>query len=172
MLFQGSNQCGYRTVHVVRMDGTKTPIQVHILVALTFIGEPPSFEHEVNHKDLDKQNNCDWNLEWLTHLENMRHYFANGYDPKCRQGKQRGEKNPRATLTKEQVDIILQTYSGRYGEQVAFAKQFGVSPIAVNHVLRRRSWSWVEYVSKTWRSKVHDYLLRIKSVERFGDVQF
>lgn len=45
----------------------------HTLVALMFIGLPPTKKHEINHKDLDKRNNHWSNLEWVTHAYNMRH---------------------------------------------------------------------------------------------------
>jgi hypothetical protein len=47
------------------------------LVARTFIGPRPASQFgervEINHKDLNKQNNADWNLEYLTQLENVDH---------------------------------------------------------------------------------------------------
>jgi hypothetical protein len=46
---------------------------LHRLVATHFICERP-FMHEVNHKDSDKDNNNVYNLEWITHKQNMEHY--------------------------------------------------------------------------------------------------
>lgn len=47
------------------------------LVALVFV--PGWFEGaEVGHKDGDKTNNRDWNLEWVTHQEIMRRSYASG----------------------------------------------------------------------------------------------
>ncbi len=45
---------------------------VHQLVAQAFIRNPQKKLH-VNHIDADKTNNYITNLEWTTHLENMRH---------------------------------------------------------------------------------------------------
>ena len=51
---------------------------VHRLVAIHFIDNPDN-KSDVNHKDLNKQNNYDWNLEWTTHLENMQHAKKLGF---------------------------------------------------------------------------------------------
>ena len=50
----------------------------HVLVALAFIGIPPSSLHEVNHKDGNKLNNHFSNLEWVTKSENIRHADRTG----------------------------------------------------------------------------------------------
>ena len=51
-------------------------LSLHRLVAKAFI--PGEFEGaQVNHKDLNKQNNEVSNLEWVTGEENIQHYFSN-----------------------------------------------------------------------------------------------
>ncbi|CAK9112039.1 unnamed protein product [Durusdinium trenchii] len=56
-------------------------IRVHRLVARAFLGPPPSPEHEVNHKDLDRGNNAVDNLEYVTHSENLAHCFKSMKGP-------------------------------------------------------------------------------------------
>ena len=46
---------------------------VHRLVAAAFIEKPEGCT-EVNHKDFNKKNNCVENLEWVTDLQNKKHY--------------------------------------------------------------------------------------------------
>jgi len=48
-----------------------------VLVAQTFVPNPEN-KPEINHKNGNKQDNYYKNLEWCTHLENMRHSFRNG----------------------------------------------------------------------------------------------
>lgn len=57
------------------MRGKK--IGVHVLVARTFIGAPPSEVHTVNHKDGNRSNNKVENLEWATPREQALHAARN-----------------------------------------------------------------------------------------------
>ena len=51
---------------------------VHRLVAECFVPKPAGEGLEVNHKDGDKLNNHASNLEWVSHLENVRHAYRTG----------------------------------------------------------------------------------------------
>lgn len=81
----------YKRIEMKVLGIRKRP-RVHVMVAETFIRErnPINFETlnddimifnnhmmEVNHKDFNKANNHVNNLEWLTHRENIQHYFNN-----------------------------------------------------------------------------------------------
>ncbi len=45
-------------------------VGVHRIVATAFLGEAPSDQHVVDHKDTNRQNNRPENLQWVTKLEN------------------------------------------------------------------------------------------------------
>ena len=83
ILKPGKNNDGYLYVHLCCQCIGKT-FSVHRLVAEAFIPNPDNLP-EVNHKDEDKTNNTVWinpdgtvdfeksNLEWVSHIQNMRH---------------------------------------------------------------------------------------------------
>lgn len=71
---------GYRMVHLrYRIDKL---CSVHRLVMKAFYPIPEMDDLQINHKDGNKLNNNLNNLEWSTALENMRHSFKNGLQPK------------------------------------------------------------------------------------------
>ena len=51
---------------------------VHRLVAATFLGQPPSQDLQVNHKDRDRGNNHMDNLEYVTPSQNSKHAYSHG----------------------------------------------------------------------------------------------
>lgn len=58
----------------VFLPGRRT-LYLHKAVAAAFLPpQPPG--HELDHNDGNKRNNRATNLEWVTHAENMRRYFA------------------------------------------------------------------------------------------------
>lgn len=67
-----ANCKGYLFV-ALSINDKQTLIQVHRLVANTFIPNPDNKE-QVNHKDFNRHNNNKDNLEWTTHQENINHY--------------------------------------------------------------------------------------------------
>ena len=60
--------------------------RLHKLILTTFIGDPPTSKHQVNHKNGNKRDNHIDNLEWVTCLENVRHaidVLGVTYPPYC-----------------------------------------------------------------------------------------
>lgn len=75
---------GYLGVSLYAPCGKKYTVRVHRAVCMAFHGPPPTPKHEVNHKDCDKINNAESNLEWVTRRENLVHAYANGKNPGAR----------------------------------------------------------------------------------------
>ena len=68
--------CGYYVTGIVDSTGSSKQL-IHRLVATAFLGQAPSADRVlVNHKDGNKVNNAVENLEWVTHAENVSHYFS------------------------------------------------------------------------------------------------
>jgi hypothetical protein len=67
---------GYHMV-ALYSSGKRNWRSVARLVAMVFIPNPEN-KPQVNHIDGDKDNNHDWNLEWMTNLENQQHARRTG----------------------------------------------------------------------------------------------
>jgi hypothetical protein len=123
---------GYLHLDLSKQD-KKRRFGIHQLVALAFIGPLPSPEHEVNHKDTNKQRNVPLNLEYVTSLGNVRHAIANGLHG----GRPMpGESNGRAVLTESQVASIR--YDSR--SQRLIALEYGISKSQVGNIKRGEQW--------------------------------
>jgi len=122
---------GYPTVYLT-VDGRKVIGQIHTLVAKAFLGPKPSARHEVNHEDGHKTNNYAGNLEYLTHLQNIRHSQRLGLVAF-------GERHPLSKLTTVKVRVIRRRY--RLGDsQYSLARRYGVCRATIWQIVHRRYW--------------------------------
>ena len=71
---------GYLTVCLYERGRGNYRVLLHRMVAECYIPNPDNLP-EVNHKDGDKTNCHDWNLEWCTHSYNIKHMSDTVYNP-------------------------------------------------------------------------------------------
>lgn len=71
VIIKGNDCGGYLQYTIIKNRKPKT-IKAHRLVAFAFVLNPDN-KPEVNHIDGIKRNNHFTNLEWVTHIENMKH---------------------------------------------------------------------------------------------------
>ena len=79
-------QDGYAYVNI-KEKGNRRNEPLHRLVAVAFLGPPPTPLHtQINHKDGSKSNNTAANLEYATPSENALHHYSNrkGLHPLCK----------------------------------------------------------------------------------------
>lgn len=127
---------GYPCV-VLSKNGDTKQFKVHRLVAKTFAYNPHS-KPEVNHESGIKTDNGIWNLEFVTHTENIRHAFQIGL--------YRGKK----TLTYDQADQIRVEYvpGSKNANQYALAEKYGVSQSTIKAVVNRKGRYTIHETSK------------------------
>ncbi len=71
-----TNNNGYKRVKLKTADGNYANFTVHRLVGL-FVPHHDKTKTQINHRNLDKTDNCIDNLEWVTPKENTQHYHKN-----------------------------------------------------------------------------------------------
>lgn len=82
---------GYLKV-TLSVNGNNKTFPIHRLVANAFLQNGNS-ELEVNHIDLNRKNNRIDNLEWVTHVDNVRHSVSQG-KYQCHSGSNNGRSKP------------------------------------------------------------------------------
>lgn len=123
----------YHSVTLCR-DGKEKRFHMHVLVALHFVGPKPADKDEVNHKDGDKLNNADWNLEYVTVLEQSQHAIRMGLT------KNKGEDNGTSKLTEDEVREI-RICGGKIRDVGA---RYGVTPRIISLIRRHLLWTHVQ----------------------------
>lgn len=103
------NGKGYKLVYLNKNRKRKN-YYVHRLVANVFLENPNNLP-EINHLDLNKNNNRIDNLEWCTGIENKRHYQSTDIAKERNKikGKRITEKNKKRI--NEQKDRIIELYN-------------------------------------------------------------
>lgn len=134
ILNPASHPKGY--LHVtLRKDGQTHSFLVHHLVAAAFIGPCPD-GMEINHKDTNKRNNAEWNLEYCTPRENIAHAIANGLSEASFAA---GRRN--SPLTPGDIKEIRDLYP--YFSQGRLAEIYGITQSNIRKIIRRESWKHV-----------------------------
>lgn len=129
---QGDSQKGYKVVSLCR-ENKGREFKVHRLVATAFIPNPLNLK-EVNHKDGDKTNNNDWNLEWSTHADNIKHAYATGLAVS-----RKTADHHMAKLDEISVQVIREALIAGH-RQIPIAKYFNISQPHVSTIKRHAAW--------------------------------
>lgn len=123
---------GYLRV-TLRIDGKSVKQWVQRVIAFTFHGDPPTPEHEAAHGDGVPTNNRADNLGWKTPAENSADTERHGTRVK-------GDRHYNSKLTAAAVADIRARYTGTYGEQTAFAREYGVTQPVIFAALNGKTW--------------------------------
>ena len=117
-------------------NGTHKSLKVHQFVSLCFIPNPQN-KPLINHKNGDKENNCVWNLEWVTNRENVLHSLELGLQKPLS-----GENCSHSVLTNKEVKRIREMYIP-YDEEfggTALAKIFNVNVSVIRNIVQNRTY--------------------------------
>lgn len=121
------NSNGYYVVSLTK-DKIRKRFKVSRLVAIHFV-ENVDNKPEVNHKDGNKLNNNDWNLEWSTRSENIKH----AYDNNLINIKEKS-KLCRKLTNKQELEIRNKFIPNKYTISM-LAREYKVSNSLINKIL-------------------------------------
>lgn len=117
-------------------DGHRKIFLVHRLVGIHFIPNPQN-KPEINHKDCNRHNNNDWNLEWVLPIENIAHSIVNGLqNPK-------GETNANSKLTEKDVIEIRKKYIPWKYSSSMLAREYNISIATIHRIVKRTNWKHI-----------------------------
>ncbi len=134
ILVQTPRKRGYVKVALCE-NGVPVTIDVHRLIALTFLGPAPSPQHEVAHGDGVRDHNYLDNLSWKTPEQNNQDKYSHGTVPL-------GESHHMTNLDTECVIAIRQEYQ-LGASQHGLARKFGCCAQTINNIVHRRVWKHV-----------------------------
>lgn len=126
---------GYCKV-VLRDSGRDVSLFVHRIVYTCFHGPIPD-GMEIDHLDGNKKNNASSNFEAVTRLENIARSFRRGRNMAF------GSRQGRSAFTENQV-LQIKIRVARGERQNAIAAEFGVTPTAINCIIKGKTWVHVK----------------------------
>ena len=128
---QISNRGYYKTN--IRIEGKTKTVFIHQLVAQAFIPNPYNLPF-INHKDGNKLNNFEENLEWITSSGNVKHAIEKGL-----MIIKQGEECKQAKLSESDVNQIRYLYKQGYSyKELSFL--FNVCTGNIGQIISGRSW--------------------------------
>ena len=129
------NRGGYLELNLYRLNRFVTRT-VHRLVMIGFTRVIMS-DRQINHKDMNKENNCLENLEWCTAKENIAHLRKNNLEFASNSvEKMSGENNLYSKLKSE--DIFTIRNSNQSNKELSTV--FNVKPEQIRRIRKRKAW--------------------------------
>lgn len=115
----------------------RTSKKVHRLVAELFVPNPNKLK-EVNHKDFNRENPRYDNLEWSTHINNVKYSADMGHYSNSKIG----INNGRAILNEEDVMEIRKLYdNGMKIKQIS--NKYNVNISTIENIIKRKTWKHI-----------------------------
>lgn len=111
---------------------------VHRLVALAFVPNPNGYK-EVDHKDGNRANPNAYNLEWVSHSENVRRA--------AEKGAYRGEKNGSAKLNRYDV-MGIKALDSLGLSSYKIAKLYPVSREQIRSIINGKKWKHISIITE------------------------
>lgn len=133
----------------INHNGRTVKVNIHRMVAETFLPVPSADHKHVNHIDGNKWNNRASNLEWLTTRDHGAHtsrmgLIASGDDHYTRRHPElchRGERHHLSTITEATANEIRSRLAANPKVNCrAMAREFGISPNVIYHIKYGESW--------------------------------
>lgn len=166
LMHPSPNHQGYLRVTLSGPKSLPKTQSVHRLVALTFLGQPPTDKHVVAHNDGSTNNNCVSNLRWATIIENRADMVIHETDKK-------GERHSLAKLSEIDVaNIYKLREKGLFQREIA--EHYGVTTSCINRILRGRCWSHLKnpIISADIRGeKCHNATLKNADILRMHELR-
>lgn len=132
------NKGGYLEINLYRLGGFITRT-VHRLVLIGFTRKLMS-DKQINHKDMNKENNTLENLEWCTAKENIEHLRRNNIEyANNSRISMTGENNIGSKLSIE--DVIRIRNSELSNKELSLS--FGVGSEQIRRIRKRKMWKHV-----------------------------
>lgn len=135
LLKLSANHQGYYVITLWRHQKTES-FSVHRLVAKVFMSDPPTYLHQINHKDGNKQNNCVDNLEWCTAKENVAHSIKNGLNKTIAPG----DSHQGAKLSLSIINKIRETFLKGNISVNELCLIYNVGELAIRRILMNKTW--------------------------------
>lgn len=131
-ILRDQNAKGYRFIRICNETGTAR-FQVNRLVAFAFISNPEN-KPFTNHINGIRHDNRAVNLEWVTHLENVRHAIDV-------LGKhQRGERCHMAKVNETTVKEIRNLYNSGAFRLIDLAEKYEMSIAGIHVIVKNKTW--------------------------------
>lgn len=128
------NGRGYKLVFLTK-NSKRMNKYVHRLVAEAFIPNPKNLP-EINHKNLNKADNCIENLEWLSNEDNKRHYQKTPIAKVKNKQKATMARNKYYDKIKDKIPFIIEDYV-KYNHTVEFInKKTGIGKSMISRILK------------------------------------
>lgn len=159
---------GYPHV-TISYNGKFKGFSLHRILAMSFIDNPNNYPC-VNHIDGNKLNYSLNNLEWCTHVKNIRHAYKNGLTPI-----RKGVNSKSSILNPEIVEEILKIVKNTEISYKEIGKMFNVSSSCIGDIVKGKTWNnnkfsiqdLEDFINSNKIKSTEDLILKLK--ENYGE---